>query len=183
MQRIDSRYLVFDNAGCFSQGPMPAIGNHFTFGTFDVYVAIAPPTFVYPQVVHVAEDPPCHLTARGRRTARPVSCEVMMATLGPATEADAAAAEAEALAERGRARRSKPPYEREQNREEQVGTSAGARDPIQLVVRELEKPVEAGADPALAKKQLEEGRLRLLHGAEELQQSRDMLNQDRKSVV
>ena len=95
MQRIDSHYLVFDTAGCFSQGPMPAIGNHFTFGTFDVYVAIAQP-FVYPQVVHVAEDPPCHLAARGRRTARPVSCEVMMATLGPATEADATAAETEA---------------------------------------------------------------------------------------
>ena len=62
---------------------------------------------------------------------------------------------AEAVAERGRTRRSKPPYEREQNREEQVGTSAGARDPIQLVVRELEKPVEIGADPALIEKQLE----------------------------
>ena len=48
MQRFDSQYLVFDNAGCFSQGPMPAIGNHFTFGTFDVYVAIAQP-FVYPK--------------------------------------------------------------------------------------------------------------------------------------
>ena len=175
MQRFGSQHLVFDNAGCFSKGPMPAIGNHFTFGTFDVYVAIAQP-FVYPQVVHVAEDPPCHLVAHGRRTTRPVSCEVMMATLGPATEADAA--EAEAVAERTRMRRSKPPYEREQNREEQVGTSAGPRDPIQLVVRELEKPVEAGADPALIEKQLEGGRLRLLHGAEELQQSRDMLNRN-----
>ena len=130
---------------------MPAFGNHFTFGTFDVYVAIAQP-FVYPQVVHEAEDSPCHLAAHGRRTTRPVSCEVMMATLGPATEADAAAAEAEAAAERTRASRSKPPYEREQNREEQVGTSAGPRDPIWLVVRELERPVEAGDDPALAKK-------------------------------
>ena len=100
-----------------------------------------------------------------------------MATLGPATEEDAAAAEAEAAAERTRARRSKPPDEREQNREEQVGTPAGPRDPIQLVVRELERPVEAGADLALAEKLLEEGRLRLLHRAEELQQSQDLLNQ------
>ena len=38
--------------------------------------------------------------------------------------------------------------------------------------------MEAGADPALAKKQLEEGRLRLLHGAEELQQGRDLLEQN-----
>ena len=129
MQRSGSQYLVFDNAGCFSQGPMPAIGNHFTFGAFDIYVAIAQP-FVYPQVVHVAEDPPCHLAARGRRTDRPVSCEVMMAALDPANEAGAAAAEAEAAAETARTRGSKPPYEREQNREEQVGTSAGPRDPI-----------------------------------------------------
>ena len=91
MQRFGSQHLVFDNAGCFGQGPMPAIGNHFTFGTFDVYVAITQP-FVYPQVVHVAEDPPCHLTSRGRRPTRPVSYEVMMATLGPATEAEAAEA-------------------------------------------------------------------------------------------
>ena len=41
MQRFGSQHLVFDNVGCFSQGPMPAIGNLFTFGTFDVYVAIA----------------------------------------------------------------------------------------------------------------------------------------------
>ena len=100
-----------------------------------------------------------------------------MATLGPATEADAAVAEAEAAAERARPRRSKPPYEREQNQDEQVGTSAGPRDPIWLVVQELERPVEAGADPALAEKLLEERRLRLLHGAEELRQSRDLLNQ------
>ena len=58
MQRFGSQHQVFDNEGYFGQGPMPAIGNHFTFGTFDVYVAIAQP-FVYPQVVHVAEDPPC----------------------------------------------------------------------------------------------------------------------------
>ena len=38
--------------------------------------------------------------------------------------------------------------------------------------------MEIGADPALIEKQLEEGRLRLLQGAEELQQSRDMLNRN-----
>ena len=48
MQRFGSQHLVFDNVGCFSHGPMPAIGNHFTFGTFDVYVTIAQP-FVYPK--------------------------------------------------------------------------------------------------------------------------------------
>ena len=62
MQRFGSLHFVFDNAGCFGQGPNPSVGNLITFGQFDIYVAIAPP-FMYPQVVHVAEDRPCHLAA------------------------------------------------------------------------------------------------------------------------
>ena len=38
--------------------------------------------------------------------------------------------------------------------------------------------MEAGVDPALIERQLEEGRLRLLHRAEELQQGRDLLEQN-----
>ena len=94
MQRFGSLHFVSDNAGCFGQGPNPSVGNLITFGQFDVYVAIAPP-FVYPQVVHVVEDPPCHLAARGRCTAHPASCEVMMTNLGPGAEAAAAGARGE----------------------------------------------------------------------------------------
>ena len=70
MQRFGSLHFVHDNAGCFSQRPNPRNGNLVTFGEFEVYVAIAPPV-VYPRVVHVAEDPPCHPAARGQRFTRP----------------------------------------------------------------------------------------------------------------
>jgi hypothetical protein len=85
--------------------------------------------------------------------------KVMMAIIGPepdpAAAAEAAAADAEddanAAVER-RGRRSKQPYEREHKRVEDIGTSAGPRDPIRRTVRDLERPVKTGADPTLVER-------------------------------
>src|SRR3954470_986822 len=121
MYRSGSQHLLLDNTGRLRYEPLiPPIGFRITFSTIDVLFAVAPPS-VYPRVVHDAEDPPCYKAARGRRTDRPESCEVM-ATPGPATEADAAEVEAEGGAQPSRTCRSKPPYERPENCEEQVGT-------------------------------------------------------------
>lgn len=78
VHRLGSLNFVVDNAGCFGSRPLPRNGCLIHFGTYEVYVATK---FVcrYPEQVHVAEDPPAVCAARGRRTARPVSCaEVMM---------------------------------------------------------------------------------------------------------
>ena len=71
------RFFV-DNAGCVtnSGGALPLNGCIIVFGDFEVYVATTRHR-AFPDVVHVAADPPAHFAARGRRSDRPVSCEVM----------------------------------------------------------------------------------------------------------
>ena len=151
MQRFGSLHFVHDNAGCFSQGPAPCNGNLVTIGKFDVYVAIAPRPFVYPQAVHVAADPPAVIAARGRRSTRPASCEVMMIVVPPGTDLGKAveiAIEATARV----VRPSKPAYERMENRADPAGTSSApsSRNVIRLAIHELSKPLDDGTDPVQA---------------------------------
>ena len=49
MQRFNSLHFVHHNAGCFSQGPNPRNGNLITLNDFEVYVAITPRPYVYPE--------------------------------------------------------------------------------------------------------------------------------------
>src|SRR3954464_4366753 len=63
----------------------------------------------------------------------------------------------------------KPDYEKPENRARSTSTST-APPPSQLraTIAQLEKPVEAGTDPAQVQQQLEEGRQRILREAEKL---------------
>ena len=66
-------------------------------------------------------------------------------------------------------RSSKQAYEKPQNCADLAGTSSArpARNVIEASIRELTKPLDVIADPALAKQQLEEERLRVLQEAKE----------------
>ena len=90
VQRLSALDYVSDNASNFSTGAFPRNGVFINFGVRRVYAGTVPANR-YPDVVHVAADPPAVLAARGRRTVRPTSCEMLMAGMGAeaSKEADA----------------------------------------------------------------------------------------------
>ncbi|KAM0839317.1 hypothetical protein ACQ4PT_060393 [Festuca glaucescens] len=173
VQRLSALDYVSDNAGDFSTGAFPRNGVFINFGVHRVYVGTVPANR-YPDVVHVAADPPAILAARGRRTARPASCEVMMAGTGAEARKEA---DAEKQVPAKSARPSKPGYERAENLAAQASTSsAQIPNPLQAAIVQLYVPVTSAADIALTREQLEEQRLSILHEANEVARVRQELD-------
>ena len=111
VQRLGALDYVSDNASDFSTGAFPRNDVFINFGIHRVYVGTVPANR-YPDVVHVAADPPAVLAARGRCTARPASCEVMMTGMGAEASKEAGA---EKHPPAKLAHPSKPEYERAEN--------------------------------------------------------------------
>ncbi|KAM0919739.1 hypothetical protein ACQ4PT_007916 [Festuca glaucescens] len=173
VQRLGALDYVSDNAGDFRTGAFPRNGIFINFGVHRVYVSTVPANR-YPDVVHVAADPPAVLAARGRCTAHPTSCEVMMAGTGAEASKEAGA---ENHAPAKSARPSKPGYERAENLAAQIGTSSAPNpNPLQAAIEQLNVPVTSAADIALAREQLEEQRLSILHEANEIARVRQELD-------
>jgi len=168
VQRFGSLDFVSDNAGVFGSTPFPRGGSFISFGSHEVYVAVSA-VQVYPEVVHIAADPPALRAARSQRTAGTVrSVEVMM-TAPAAGKGVAGTQEPEK-----QARTRGPPMEREENLVSLAGTSAapGGVAGLQATIDNLSTPVVGTADVVLTTAQLEEHRRVMLEEAKELEKIR-----------
>jgi hypothetical protein len=149
VQRLGSLSFIADNASCLGGRPFPRDGRIMTFGSHDVYVGTKS-VCKYSEQVLVAADPPSHLLAHARRSARPVeSAEVMMAgTAAPPVDgAGKGAAAAKVTPEKEKAKRIvRPPLERAENLAGTSGVPARGQPLIPIINRLLE-PVQSGDDP------------------------------------
>lgn len=178
---IGSVSVIIDTAGCFGSKPLPTDGCLIRFGALDVYVATEI-ICKFPEPVLEAEDPPSVCAARGRRSARPVSCaEVMMAGSsagagkGAVSKGEASKAAAKIV------RSAKPVVERPgQDGRNLAGTSGGQDrpSPLEVVIEKLAMPVATGADPALAQAELEQQREELHREALAMDEMRKELARD-----
>ena len=141
MQRFGNLSFFADNAGCLAGGPLPLNGCVILFGDIEVYVATTRHR-PYPDIVHVAADPPAHLAARGRHAGHPTSSEVMC--LAPTAtgmgDAGGDVGSEETL------RRSEPTYEKPENRAS-TSRAKAMPSPLDATIEKLAMPADPGADP------------------------------------
>jgi hypothetical protein len=137
--RLGSLSFIADNAGCLGGRLFPRDGRIMSFGSHEVYVGTKS-ICRYPEQVLVAADPPSHLLAHARRSARPVeSAEVVMAGKGVAV--------ADVTPEKEKPKRTaRPPLERAENL---AGTSSvpARGQPLIPIINQLLEPVQSGDDP------------------------------------
>ena len=143
----------------------------------------------------VAADPPAVFAARGRRTARPVSCaEVMMTkasktgagktgagnvnTSNPAAASGADVAPIEPGVPVRPIRPSKPPVEKGVNADAEASTLQAQPQPppYEALIEKLVVPVTTGVDTHLAEAELEQRRKDLLMQAMELSEQKRQLD-------
>jgi hypothetical protein len=176
VQRLGSLSFISDNAGCLGGRPFPRDSRIMSFGSHEVYVGTES---VCREQVLVAADPPSHMLARARRSARLVeSAEVMMAgtSVPPAGGTGKAAAAADTPPEQEKIKRSaRPPLERADNLAGTSSVSARGQPLIPIINRLLE-PVQSGDDPVQTKEVLEGTRQTLINEALAMQEERERFN-------
>jgi hypothetical protein len=175
VQSLGSLSFVSDNAGCLDGRPFPRDGRIMSFGSHEVYAGIE--RICRDKVVVVA-DPPSHLLARARRSARPVEpAEVMMAgtSVPPAGGTSKAAAE-ETPPEQEKAKRSvRPPLEHVENLAGTSGMPARVQ-PLLPIIDQLLEPMQSGDDPKQTREVLEGSRQALIDEALAMHREHERFN-------
>jgi hypothetical protein len=178
VQRFGALRFIADNASSISNQSFPFHGCVLHFGTHEIFagtVKSRQPACKFPLHVQEAEDPPAILAACGRIPASSASCEIMVTT---AAQAGGEKLTTD-LAEKA-SRRSKPAYEKLENRDPAGQTPSPIPTVLRDTIAELEKPVELaeGVDLAEVQRALDEKRQQILYEAEQMAKLRQELDRD-----